>query len=107
MHVVVSCLEIQMKITPDSLTRMEKAMKAVVHSSWTKAHLLNPPIHILHNWWWIAFKSATYPLNHPDMINHPPIYRDESLPLYPDNSDDSSLLSALKKICLKLSQELA
>lgn len=96
-----------MKITPDSRARMKKAMMAVAHPSWTKFHLKNPLNHLLYKWWFIAFKRATYPLNHPDMIENPPTYRDESLPLYPDNSDDTSLLSALKKICHKLAQELA
>lgn len=96
-----------MKITKDSRSRMKKAMQAVVHPTWTKDHLINAQNHILHNWWWIAFKSATYPLNHPDIKIHSPTYRDESLPLYPDNSDDTSLLPALKWICKEIAQTLS
>jgi hypothetical protein len=86
-----------MKVKPETLERMSLAMRAVMNKYYTKECLQNVTVRELHNWWFRAFQFATY---HPEGIpaGEIPFHRDETLPLYPDDTNDATLLTALKKV---------
>lgn len=86
-----------MKVKTETLERMSLAMRAVMTKYFTKECLQNFTARELHNWWFRAFQFATY---HPQSIpgGEIPLHRDETLPLYPDDTNDDTLTTALKKV---------
>lgn len=91
-----------MKVKPETLDRMAIAMRAVMNHLCTKENLEQLPVGGLFDWWMLAFQHAT--CKHADKRFDPPVsfvkslYRDETLPLYPDDTNDETLHTALKKV---------
>ena len=86
-----------MKVKSETLEQMSLAMRAVMGEQFTKQELINLTTGMLFTWWHLAFQYATYS-SHPNFSVMPKLYEDKTLVLYPDDTNDETLHTALKKV---------
>lgn len=91
-----------MKVSPENLERMSLAMRAVMIDLFITKELLTTENlrkldgNSLWNWWMHAYGCATYNLTTPCAAKA--IYRDETMELYPDDTNDKTMITAFKRV---------
>lgn len=91
-----------MKVKPANLERMSLAMRAVMIKLFITQELLSKENlrklddRSLWSWWMYAYGCATYNLTTPCAAQA--IYRDETMELYPDDTNDKTMITALKRV---------